>query len=149
MSAANIPLRLFAIATMFAATLMTVRSAGTDYVDSTSLFSRKQAIAESEYRIQWQENVATYQAPNRAANLRFTFWNDAVTVELRDKRKGRKNAPEDNWKVMLRLVSFGKAGLRQRAEATTARVTEHTAAFTAGQLEYQYANEKGGFTRAS
>src|SRR5688572_18684159 len=57
-------------------------------------------IVAAEYEIRWQEQVAAYQSPNRAQNLRFTYGADGFRAEPRVYERGKP------WKLDLRLASI-------------------------------------------
>ena len=61
------------------------------------------SIAESEYEIRWQDRAGAYQSPNRAQNLRFTYYNDGFVAQRRVQA-----TESDEWTVVFRLALFGK-----------------------------------------
>ena len=59
-------------------------------------------ILMSEYEIRYQESSKEYQSPNRAHNLRFSYYLDGFKVCPREDK--------DKWKVEMRLKRYGREG---------------------------------------
>jgi hypothetical protein len=64
-------------------------------------------IGQSEYHIQWQEQVGAYQSPNRGQNLRFTYRGDGFSAEPRT-----YDGEGPPWKLGMRLSAWGREGAR-------------------------------------
>ena len=60
-------------------------------------------IAQSEYHIRWQNHAGAFQSPNRAQNLRFTYWGDGFAAEAQTHEK-----MDPPWKLRMRLTSWGR-----------------------------------------
>ncbi len=58
-------------------------------------------IQTSEYHITRQEQAGAYQSPNRAQNLRFTYFDDGFAAAPRERG-------DHGWKVRMALSSFGR-----------------------------------------
>src|SRR5437667_458268 len=100
------------------------------------------AIERAEYDIQWQPQIGAYQAPNRANNLRFTFWDDGFSVEPRAKQE-----IGDEWSASFILELHGqkqsKRLLSKSLHAET-KVSRNTAIFMTDDVVVQYENDTNG-----
>jgi hypothetical protein len=59
-------------------------------------------IATSEYEIRWHSECSEYRSPNRAQNLRFSYYPDGFKVQPR--------VESDIWSAAFRLSEFGRCG---------------------------------------
>ncbi|UCG92411.1 MAG: hypothetical protein JSV97_01470, partial [candidate division WOR-3 bacterium] len=59
-------------------------------------------IATSEYEIRWYSEHSEYRSPNRAQNLRFSYYPDGFKVQPR--------VQSDTWSATFRLSEFGRCG---------------------------------------
>ncbi|UCG29914.1 MAG: FG-GAP repeat protein, partial [candidate division WOR-3 bacterium] len=57
-------------------------------------------IAKSEYEIRWHSEYSEYRSPNRAQNLRFSYYPDGFKVQPR--------VQGDIWSATFRLSEFGR-----------------------------------------
>src|ERR1044071_3523597 len=64
-----------------------------------------QDIEQMEYDVNWQDAVGALQSPNRANNLRFTFYSNGFSVQVRDPQL-EVDLPKD-WTVCFSLESYG------------------------------------------
>ncbi|MFC2093456.1 hypothetical protein ACFLSV_06100, partial [Bacteroidota bacterium] len=80
-------------------------------------------IKKEEYNITYIEKVFSYQSPNRANNYRFKYFKDGFSVspmltkiplfdesDMTIKEKNKKYKNIKDWKITMRLHSFGKNG---------------------------------------
>ncbi len=76
-------------------------------------------IKEQEYEINWKEKVKAYQSPNRAKNLRFTYYKDGFSVKPRTTKIPKSEQDLNNkrpdeidyitiedWEVKLKLLGI-------------------------------------------
>lgn len=97
-------------------------------------------IEQSEYEIHWQPSKGAYMAPNRAQNLRFSFYADGLVVTPREWEG--LGAP---WAVTLTLESYGRAGFPgARVEEATWSAVKNTAEVQARGITIDYRNDKDG-----
>jgi hypothetical protein len=57
-------------------------------------------IAKREYEIHWHSEYSEYQSPNRAQNLRFSYYPDGFKVQPR--------IEDDIWSATFRLLEYGR-----------------------------------------
>ncbi|MEO0156227.1 MAG: integrin alpha [candidate division WOR-3 bacterium] len=62
-------------------------------------------IKASEYEIRWQERYGEYQSPNRAQNLRFSYYSDGFKVKPRE--------DGDKWVVQISLKGYGRKEIKK------------------------------------
>ncbi|MFN8005453.1 MAG: hypothetical protein U0V70_00190 [Terriglobia bacterium] len=101
-------------------------------------------IQELEYEIRWQDNVGTYQTPNRAHNIRATLYRDGFSVEPRDPRLETRTGA--NWKAVVRVKSYGgKNKTPFPAEsAPQTRILKNEARFSFDEIAVDYLNNTNG-----
>ena len=103
-----------------------------------------QYIEESEYEIRWQPHVGAYQAPNRANNLRFTYSNDAVTIEPRE---FGEDEPKP-WEFSVRLLSVGKGKQGLRFAPGEFATAGRTAVVRSPDMAIDYVNDSKGLRQS-
>ncbi|NTV47413.1 MAG: hypothetical protein HGB11_13045, partial [Chlorobiales bacterium] len=105
-------------------------------IDQNWLQQVKQHIEHSEYFIQRQENESAYQSPNRAQNLRFTYYENGFKVQ--------PHTDGEEWQVEFRLktVDRGEKGLP--IEKMVLSAEENKLKATSPSLDIQYQNDKNG-----
>ncbi|MEO0190779.1 MAG: hypothetical protein ABIL18_07340, partial [candidate division WOR-3 bacterium] len=62
-------------------------------------------IKASEYEIRWQDRYGEYQSPNRAQNLRFSYYSDGFKVKPRE--------DGDKWVVQISLKGYGRKEIKK------------------------------------
>ena len=82
-------------------------------------------ISKDEYNISFDENINSYQSPNRNNNTRFIYNNDGFTakvrqtkiplfdernLEIKESEKEYKNV--EDWQVKFRIGEFTKSGFK-------------------------------------
>ncbi|MGB3016534.1 MAG: hypothetical protein WBC65_01915, partial [Ignavibacteria bacterium] len=90
--------------------------ANTENIDQDWYSEAMGNIQEQEYDISYNEELGTYQSPNRANNIRFIYHNDGFTAKSRDNRiplfdvndkkideSDKKYGMADEWSVKLKL----------------------------------------------
>jgi hypothetical protein len=95
-------------------------------------------IEASEYEIRWQESVGAYQSPNRAQNLRFTYFADGFRAEP------RVYDGDKPWRLSLHLVSVAKGETAHPYKASALEVKGNSAEAKDMFCRIQYKNEPPG-----
>ena len=97
----------------------------------------QRSILASEYHIQYQEQVAALQSPNRAQNLRITYWPDGFQLKPR--------TGEGDWHVDLRIEGIGK-DVEQFQPMTDPAISlsENTLVMDHGAFKVDYLNDEQG-----
>ncbi|MBN1425739.1 FG-GAP repeat protein [Candidatus Fermentibacteria bacterium] len=96
-------------------------------------------IAASEYHIRWNENAGAYQSPNRAQNLRFTFWGDGFAAQPLAQEEG-----DHSWRLALRLAAWGREDATQEFQAGGLRVDNSRAEAEGRGVTVMYRNDREG-----
>jgi hypothetical protein len=78
-------------------------------------------IEQSEYEIHWQQEAGAYMAPNRAQNLRFTFYDQGIAVAPR-----KLSDKLTSWNATLSLDSYGRKGIPGRRAGSTSWAVQKT-----------------------
>jgi hypothetical protein len=96
-------------------------------------------IAESEYEIRWQDRAGSYQSPNRAQNLRFSYFDDGFVAQRRVQA-----TRADEWTVALRLDRFGKANMSRTLDVGEMTIDRKSAIVAHDGIEMHYHNDIEG-----
>jgi hypothetical protein len=96
-------------------------------------------IEDSEYQIRWQSSVNAYQSPNRAQDLRFTYFDAGFAAQ----RRVHKDT-NDDWSLVLGLASFGNANAQLPIGAAPLAVNGKSAKAVHQGIEIDYLNDKAG-----
>ena len=124
----------------FSLTAITPLAAPSAETASTANISElKKIVADSEYEIRWQDRATALQSPNRAQNLRFTYFTDGFTAERR-----APETPDDLWSVSLYVADYGKGARRNLPDVAELRVEKKRAHTTGQRLTIEYSNEPEG-----
>ena len=99
-------------------------------------------IANMEYNIQWQDRVGTYQVPNRASNLRFTFYSNGLAAEARDPRLADGSLRD--WSVQFILNSYGPNSPISANNQPAVTLNGHRGTFSTAAIDIGYQNETNG-----
>ena len=93
-------------------------------------------IASSEYEIRWQPEYSEYQSPNRAQNLRFSYYLDGFRVRPR---------VEDNlWSVEILLTGFGREGAMVSFKGSTIAIDKREGYVQGNGVDIAYENSEKG-----
>jgi hypothetical protein len=93
-------------------------------------------IKNSEYEIRWQEKDKEYQSPNRAQNLRFSYYYDGFKV---------RNREEEDWSVLFKLMKYGKEGNFKRYNTKLNLEVEKNRCYVKGEdVEIVFENTEKG-----
>jgi hypothetical protein len=113
---------------------------GGDFVvsDSDGLSEIFFNIAESEYEIRWQDRAGSYQCPNRAQNLRFSYFDDGFAAQRRVQLDDA-----DEWLVALRLDRFGKTTAPRSLDVVEMTIDRKSAIVSHDGIEIHYHNGNG------
>lgn len=95
-------------------------------------------IARSEYDIKWQETRQVYQSPNRAHNLRFTYFPDGFMVE------SRVIEQSPSWQATLILREFGRENAYRNFKSQELHVAGNMAKTTGDCVTIEYQNDENG-----
>jgi hypothetical protein len=112
-------------------------------IPSDWLVQAQEHIRQSEYRINWVEESlipgapASFQAPNRAQNLRFYFQPDGLRVIQREEER-------PSWVWGLSLVSYGRQVSLNPLEPTGLTAEDTRVTYQYGQLEQVFDNSEAG-----
>jgi hypothetical protein len=90
--------------------------------------------------INWQDSAEAFQAPNRANNLRFTFYSNGFSVEARDPR--RPDGLISNWSADFAVESYG-TGERLQNQPFAAIKDDH-ATLAVESVDVNYTNTVEG-----
>lgn len=96
-------------------------------------------IEDSEYEIRWQPAANAWQSPNRAQNLRFTYWDDGFAAEPRTAAE-----PNSHWKVKIALQSYGRTQETAPLGQPAWKVSGKRASATTRGLAFEYTNDRDG-----
>jgi hypothetical protein len=111
----------------------------------------QEELAHQEYHVTWQESppisgeplpssqhpAGVYQAPNRAQNLRSSFYPTGVWVVER-------TAPTPPWTFGLALVGFGRGETAATLPPATLSVQQNRVAYRRSPLTESYLNDESG-----
>jgi hypothetical protein len=93
-------------------------------------------IKDSEYEIRWQEKYNEYQSPNRAQNLRFSYYSDGFKVKNRD---------EEKWSVLFKLTNYGKEDKVKKYNSNAKLEVEKNKGYVRGkEVEIEFENSEKG-----
>ena len=117
--------------------------------ENTWLSAVQQDIQRSEYHIAWSDGSASYQAPNRAHDLRAYFAGGGLRLTPRQSPSG-----QPAWELALRLQAYGRAGsLRSPGAPLEERAEHERFSYEYPGLEEWYLNRpeglEHGFTLSS
>ena len=103
----------------------------------------QESIRLSEYQITWQENTcienleASYQAPNRAQNLRTFFTETGILVVPRTE-------PMPSWSFSIKLTDYGYAADMRRVQSANPSVACNRVEYARNDILEWYINEERG-----
>jgi uncharacterized repeat protein (TIGR01451 family) len=97
----------------------------------------RQQIGQSEYNLSGQEGQASYQAPNRAHNLRTYFTPAGIRLIPRTEAN-------PGWELDITLASYGYAGNLQTPPAATLVVNANKIEYQRQTVTEWYLNDKRG-----
>ena len=119
-------------------------------------------IRQSEYHVTWQEQTyladvdASYQAPNRAQNLRTYFAAEGLIIIPRVWPEGGEAPP---WRWELQLIAWGRASVLEAVPPAEIQTQDNSIAYRRGDIASEqgliewYRNDENGleqgFTLAS
>ncbi|MCX7995130.1 MAG: FG-GAP-like repeat-containing protein [candidate division WOR-3 bacterium] len=109
-----------------------------DIVNSDWWTTIQQRLIESEYEIRWQDKVNCYQSPNRAQNLRFSYYTDGFKAEPRVYEK------DDFWYVLVRLTSISRDKNSIKFEGGKFNFEDKKLSVTGNLLKIEYENNENG-----
>lgn len=98
----------------------------------------QQGIEASEYEIRWQERVGAYQSPNRAQNLRFTYFTNGFSAQPRIEEEAAQ------WKIGLALQSVRKGDTVWPFRGAALRAQRNTAVSGDEKCRIEYINDREG-----
>jgi hypothetical protein len=118
---------------------------GGDFVvsDSDRLSEIFFNIAESEYEIRWQDRAGSYQSPNRAQNLRFSYLEDGFVAQRRVQA-----TEDDEWVVGLRLDLFGKPTAPRSLDGGEMTIDRKSAIVVHSAIAIHYHNDIDGMRQS-
>ena len=118
---------------------------GGDFVvsDSDRLSEIFFNIAESEYEIRWQDRAGSYQSPNRAQNLRFSYLEDGFVAQRRV-----QGTEDDEWVVGLRLDLFGKPTAPRALDGGEMTIDRKSAIVVHSEIAIHYHNDVEGMRQS-
>lgn len=93
-------------------------------------------IATSEYEIRWHSDHSEYRSPNRAQNLRFSYYPDGFKVQPR--------VESDIWSATFRLSEFGRHGNMIPYQGEEIAVEGCNAAVSGNGVDIEFRNSKKG-----
>jgi hypothetical protein len=96
-------------------------------------------IDESEYHLRWQPGKDGYQSPNRAHELRFTYFPDGFDAEPRSLKAG-----EGPWKISMRLKAYGRESALIDFCNDSLEATGNQGRADSGPVVVEYLNNKQG-----
>ena len=96
-------------------------------------------IDESEYFIRWQANSGAYESPNRAHELRFTYFPDGFAAEPRSVKAGA-----NPWRISLRLKAYGRGDRLQDFSNNRLETRNNRGIADSGPILIEYINDKRG-----
>jgi len=100
-------------------------------------------IEKLEYDIKWQDSVDTLQTPNRAQNMRFSFYNNGFTAEPRDPNWNTDRAPE-SWRATFLLESLGSTNPFSPLAQPQVENVKNTAEYAFDEVVVNYTNDFTG-----
>ncbi len=114
-----------------------------------------QAIEKCEYNISWQQGAHSYQSPNRATNLRFTYFKNGFRVQprtinipvLNEKFSLEEESAYntiDDWKVDMSLKNFGRDDVTEKFNGSDFTVVGNAAYIEDERMKIEYLNNKEG-----
>ncbi|MEO0123644.1 MAG: FG-GAP-like repeat-containing protein [candidate division WOR-3 bacterium] len=107
-------------------------------MDSDWLTTIQQKIKESEYEIRWQDKAGCYQSPNRAQNLRFSYYVDGFKAEPRVYEK------DNFWSVIIKLISVGRDKKEGIYQGDILKVDKNKAEVIGNLLKIDFENMESG-----
>ncbi len=107
-------------------------------MDSDWLTTIQQKIKESEYEIRWQDKAGCYQSPNRAQNLRFSYYLDGFKAEPRVYEK------DNFWSVIIKLISVGRNKKEGIYQGDILKVDKNKAEVIGNLLKIDFENMESG-----
>jgi hypothetical protein len=110
------------------------KSASTNWLTAV-----RRNIEESEYEIRWQPAVNAYQSPNRAHNLRFTYFTNGFQAEPRVYANTAAT-----WRVGLQLAAVRKGDVTRRFDGAALSVRGNTAEAKTDVCRIEYQNDRTG-----
>jgi hypothetical protein len=93
-------------------------------------------IKESEYEISWQEKHSEYQSPNRAQNLRFSYYYDGFKV--------RPRVEGDKWSIDIRLKKYGRKNEMLLYKCNSISIEKRKANAEGNGVNIEFENGKKG-----
>jgi hypothetical protein len=93
-------------------------------------------IKESEYEISWQEKHSEYQSPNRAQNLRFSYYHDGFKV--------RPRIEGDKWSIDIRLKKYGHKNEMLLYKCNNISIGKRKAKVLGNGINIEFENGKKG-----
>jgi hypothetical protein len=93
-------------------------------------------IATSEYEISWHSEYSEYQSPNRAQNLRFSYYPDGFKVQPR--------VESDIWSATFRLSGFGRCGHMVPYHGNDITVQGCNASVSGNGVDIEFQNSEEG-----
>ncbi|MBK8983685.1 MAG: hypothetical protein IPM38_15550 [Ignavibacteria bacterium] len=138
-------------------------------IDQSWYQKAMEELEKSEYNISYNENLGTYQSPNRANNLRFIYHKDGFTAKTRsfdspqrheDTKENDLNKKEvkksDEWSIDFKIKGYSKhidsrqkyAGMTEKnfdlLKDSELSVSENKATIDDDNIRIDYTNDKAG-----
>ena len=131
-------------------------------INQTWQAETQNSISKDEYNISFDENINSYQSPNRNNNTRFIYHNDGFTarvrqtkiplfnernLEITESEKIFKNI--EDWQVKFHVGEFTKSGFRDKDKiryfnGDNLIVSSNKAQIENGDMRIDYENTKEG-----
>ncbi len=108
-------------------------------VSASKLTNLFQVIQDSEYDIGWKPTVGAYQSPNRAQNLRFTYYANGFSAQRRDPIDA-----VDTWQVTFALQALGPGESISLVNNPTVELGQRRARFGLPEVTFEYTNSPAG-----
>jgi len=126
-------------------------------IDETWFSKVIENIKKEEYNISYNEDCFAYQSPNRANNHRFIYYKDGFSVspmmtkiplfdesDMEIKEKDKKYKIVKDWKITMRLHSFGKNEILKTFNGDKLTADKNTAFIEDNNLKIKYENNEEG-----
>jgi hypothetical protein len=119
-------------------------------VDADWWSAVQEEIRRSEYHVTWQDSTylsdvpASYQAPNRAHNLRTYFQSEGPIVIPRTGFEAGETPP---WRWEARLAAWGRPGVTQPVPAASLSASDNRIEYERGALREWYLNNEAGLAQ--
>ena len=134
-----------------------ITSSDESAIDQGWLSTVMENIKKEEYNITYSKDIFAYQSPNRANNYRFIYYKDGFSVKPRQTKiplfdesdmsieeKDRKYKTLEDWKITMKLHSFGKKGNLKTFSGDNLTANKNTAYIEDDNFKIHYTNNEDG-----